>query len=324
MLNTFLTCLIRVVVSLCFCVPGYLLCKWKKVSASHLSTMSTILVYICGPCMITYAFYNASVASQTLGLDKGQMALKMLYFAVATTLLQALFMLALYLLLRKKYEDAKYRILTCGSVLGNVGFFGLPLVVSLVDSPMAAVYSSIYVITMNFLVFTVGVFCLTNDKKYMSIKAAFINPTTIGVVMAIPAFIFGNKISGNQTVSVFADAINLLGKMTTPMCMLILGIRLATVSFKNLWTRPFIYLICLLKMIVFPVVCFFAIYFLPFLDSDFKAAILIISAVPCASVILNLAEIHHSEEELAANCVLVSTLLCFITIPIVTLLLNIL
>lgn len=324
MLNTFLTCLIRVVVSLCFCVPGYLLCKWKKVSASHLSTMSTILVYICGPCMITYAFYNASVASQTLGLDKGQMALKMLYFAVATTLLQALFMLALYLLLRKKYEDAKYRILTCGSVLGNVGFFGLPLVVSLVDSPMAAVYSSIYVITMNFLVFTVGVFCLTNDKKYMSIKAAFINPTTIGVVMAIPAFIFGNKISGNQTVSVFADAINLLGKMTTPMCMLILGIRLATVSFKNLWTRPFIYLICLLKMIVFPVVCFFAVYFLPFLDSDFKAAILIISAVPCASVILNLAEIHHSEEELAANCVLVSTLLCFITIPIVTLLLNIL
>lgn len=324
MLNTFLTCLIRVVVSLCFCVPGYLLCKWKKVSASHLSTMSTILVYICGPCMITYAFYNASVASQTLGLDKGQMALKMLYFALATTLLQALFMLALYLLLRKKYEDAKYRILTCGSVLGNVGFFGLPLVVSLVDSPMAAVYSSIYVITMNFLVFTVGVFCLTNDKKYMSIKAAFINPTTIGVVMAIPAFIFGNKISGNQTVSVFADAINLLGKMTTPMCMLILGIRLATVSFKNLWTRPFIYLICLLKMIVFPVVCFFAVYFLPFLDSDFKAAILIISAVPCASVILNLAEIHHSEEELAANCVLVSTLLCFITIPIVTLLLNIL
>ena len=56
---------------------------------------------------------------------------------------------------------------------------------------------------------------------------------------------------------------------------------------------------------------------------DFKKAILILSAVPCASVLLNMAEIHHQEEELAANCVLVSTLLCFITIPVVTLLLNI-
>ena len=324
MLDTFLTCLIRVIVSLCFCIPGFLLCKWKKVSANHLSTMSTILVYVCGPCMIAYAFYSASVKAEELGLNKGDMALKMLYFAIATTILQALFMLVLYLILKRKYDDAKYRILTCGSVLGNVGFFGLPLVVSLVDSPMAAVYSSIYVITMNILVFTVGVFCLTNDAKYMSIKSAFINPTTIGVVVAIPAFIFGGMIASNKMVDVFADAINLLGKMTTPLCMIILGIRLATVSFKNLWTRPFIYLICLLKMIVFPVICFFAVYFLPFLDNDFKAAILIISAVPCASVILNLAEIHHSEEELAANCVLVSTLLCFITIPIVTLLLNIL
>lgn len=324
MLDTFLTCLVRVVVSLCFCIPGFLLCKAKRVSANHLSTMSTILVYICGPCMIIYAFFSAGVKAEELGLDKGHMALQMLYFAIATILLQAAFMLVLYFILRRKYEDAKYRLLTCGSVLGNVGFFGLPLVVSLVDSPMAAVYSSIYVCTMNLLVFTVGVFCLTNDAKYMSIKTAILNPTTYGVLIAIPAFIFGAKISGNETVLVFADGVNLLGKMTTPLCMLILGIRLATVNFKGLWTRPFIYFICFLKMIVFPIVCFFAVYFLPFLETEFKAAILIISAVPCASVILNMAEIHHAEEELAANCVLVSTMLCVITIPIVTLLLNIL
>ena len=324
MLETFITCVLRVLVSLCFCIPGFLLCKAKRVSSNHLSTMSTILVYICGPCMIIYAFYNAAVIAEKKNLNKGEMALDMLYFAIATIILQALFMLALYLILRKKYEDAKYRILTCGSVLGNVGFFGLPLVVSLVpNNPLVACYSSIYVITMNLLVFTVGVFCLTNDSKYMSIKSALINPTTFGLILAIPAFLFGNKIASYQAVDVFAQGINLLGQMTTPLCMLILGIRLATVNFKDLWTRPFIYLICILKMIVFPIVCFFAVFFIP-LDADFKKAILIISAVPCASVILNLAEIHHKEEELAANCVLVSTLLCMVTIPIVTLLVNIL
>jgi predicted permease len=66
------------------------------------------------------------------------------------------------------------------------------------------------------------------------------------------------------------------------------------------------------------------VYFLPFFDNTFKTSILILSAVPCASVILNLAEMHHAEEEIAANCVLVSTLLCFITIPLMTLFINIL
>ena len=324
MLDTFLTCLIRVVVSLCFIIPGFVLCKFKRASANHLSTMSTILVYVCGPCMVIYAFYNASVNASLKGMDKGQMALEMLYFAIATLLLQSFVILALYFIFKRKYDDAKYRLLTGASVLGNVGFFGLPLVVSLVDNPIVACYSSIYVLTMNLLVFTVGVFCLTNDKSYISIKKAVLNPTTIALLFAIPAFIVGDKIASNSTVDVFAQAVNLLGQMTTPVCMLILGIRLATVSFKNLWTRPFIYLICALKMIVFPIICFFAVYWLPFLNADFKKAILIISAVPCASVILNMAEIHHAEEELAANCVLVSTMLCFITIPVVTLLMNIL
>lgn len=325
MLDTFITCVIRVAVSLCFCIPGFILCKKNMASEKHLSTMSTILVYICGPCMIIYSFYNASVSLSENGINKGEAALNLLYFGIATFLLQCAFMLILYIILKRKYDDAKYRLLTCGSVLGNVGFFGLPLVVSLVPlNPLVACYSSIYTITMNLLVFTVGVFCLTNDAKYMDLKSALINPTTVGLVLSIPLFIFGDKIVNVSKIDVFAQGINLLGQMTTPLCMLILGIRLATVNFKSLWTRPFIYLICFLKMIVFPIVCFFAVYFLPFIDNDFKKAILIISAVPCASVILNMAEIHHSEEELAANCVLVSTLLCMVTIPVVTLLVNIL
>ena len=157
MLDTFLTCLIRVVVSLCFIIPGFVLCKLKRASANHLSTMSTILVYVCGPCMVIYAFYNASVNASLKGMDKGQMALEMLYFAIATLLLQSFVILALYFIFKRKYDDAKYRLLTGASVLGNVGFFGLPLVVSLVDNPIVACYSSIYVLTMNLLVFTVGI-----------------------------------------------------------------------------------------------------------------------------------------------------------------------
>ena len=151
----------------------------------------------------------------------------------------------------------------------------------------------------------------------MTIKAAVFNPTTLGFCIGLPMYILG---LGRFIPDMLTTSVDLLGKMTTPLCMLILGIRLATVPLKRLFTRPIIYLLCVSKMIVFPLFGFLLVYFLPVAES-FKASVLILSSVPCASVILNMAELHHSETELAANCVLVTTLLCFITIPIMTLLL---
>ena len=53
-------------------------------------------------------------------------------------------------------------------MLGNVGFFGMPVVAGIFPGePVVSVYSSINVLTMNFLVFTIGAFMITNDKKYI-------------------------------------------------------------------------------------------------------------------------------------------------------------
>ncbi len=306
----FTVALSNVLLTLIFIVPGFIICKMKKAMADHLSTMSAVLVYICAPCMIVNSFLQLDF---TWG-GFGQMAL---FFAV-TLVLQIVFMLILYLICRKKYADSRYRILTIGSVLGNVGFFGLPIVKALLpNNPEVMCYSSVYVLSMNVLVFTMGVFCLTNDKKFMTVKAVVFNPTTLGLVIALPLYFFGVK---RYLPEIMTNAVQLLSNMTTPLCMIILGIRLATVSFKNLFTRPVIYLICALKLIVYPLFCYLAVCFLP-LAFSFKASILILSAAPCASVILSMAEMHHAETELAANCVLFSTLFCFATLPVLVLLL---
>ena len=63
------------------------------------------------------------------------------------------------------------------------------------------------------------------------------------------------------------------------------------------------------------------VYFLP-VDPVLKYSILILSGTPCASVILTLAEIHKSERESSANCILLSTLLCLITLPLLALLIH--
>ncbi len=302
----------NVLMTLIFILPGFLLCKVKKASADHLSTISAVLVYVCSPCMLVSNFLSLDYTPTGL--------LNMALFFAAALVLQLLFMLILFLLLRKRYDDAGYRILTIGAVTGNVGFFGLPVVRSLLpDNPEVLCYSSMYVLSMNILVYTIGVYCLTRDKSFISAKVALINPSTIALVIALPLYIFGAK---EYIPDVFIEGVRLLGNMATPVCMIILGIRLATMSLKKVFGSPKVYVVCLCKLVIYPLFCFMAVYFLP-LDFAFKASILILSGAPCASVVFNMAEIHHSGEEMSANCMVLSTLICLVTLPLLTFLLQI-
>jgi len=49
---------------------------------------------------------------------------------------------------------------------------------------------------------------------------------------------------------------------------------------------------------------------------------LILSGSPCATIILSLAELYNTEQELSANVVLVSTIFCVITLTILTVILD--
>ncbi len=304
---SFQIALIQVLLTLFYILPGYAVSKMKKASARHLPTLSAVLVYVCGPCLHISAFLSMDFSWEGLR-DMG------LVF-VLTFFLQAAFMAALYLILRAKKEDGRYRIWNIACALGNVGFFGLPVVKALLpDHPEAACFSAIFCVSMNILVFTMGVYCLTNDKKYMSLRSAVLNPTMLGFALAMPLYMLGAK----RFLPVQAlDAIELLGRMSTPLCMLILGIRLAQSPVKKLFTQPLVYAVSFSKLAAFPLFCWAVVSLLP-LSMPIRASVVILSAAPCASIILSLAELHGSGAEFSANCLLVSTLLCFLTIPLFT------
>ena len=306
---SFQVALTQVLITLMYIVPGYLASRMKKASALHLPTLGGILVYVCGPALHTAAFLSIDYTPETLK--------NMAIFFAVTLALQSAFMAALYAVFRKKQGDSRYRILNIGSVLGNVGFFGLPVIRALLpEHPEVACYSAIYSITMNILVFTMGVFCLTGDKKYMSLKSALLNPTMVSFFVAVPLFLLNARSFLPEQV---LSAVQLLGNMSTPLCMFVLGVRLAQNSMKKLFSQPFVYAVSFFKLLLFPLFCYACVYFLP-LPMPIKASVLILSATPCASVILSLAELHQKQMDLAASCVLVSTLLCFLTIPVMTLL----
>jgi len=302
----FLLLFTTVLVLLFYMTLGFVLVKTKKASINHVKTISGILVYVLGPAMIINSFLQLEFSWE--GFAKIG-----IYFLISLAV-QLLFFLLIFVVLRKKYTDSKYRILSVGSVLGNVGYLGMPVIASIFpNEPIVLCYSSINVMTMNLLVFTIGTYCITNDKKYISLKSAILNPTTISLIVAIPLFIANVHFS-----SFVMQPIELLAKMATPFCMLILGMRLAQSSFKKLFTRGFVYVTCLLKLIVFPVLAFLFVKLIPYDDNILKTTIVVLAMTPSGAMIESLAELHECQQEFAANVVLLTTILCVLTIPIMS------
>lgn len=295
----------NVLVTLLYIMPGFICCKTKIAKAEHLSTLSAILVYVCSPCMVVNSFMQIERTPRMLG--------QIMLFFVVSLAIQTVLTFILYGIFRKKFHDVKYRMLTVSFGLGNAGFFGIPIIKALLPGhPEVACFACVYIVGMNMLTFTIGAYCLTGDKKRMTLKKAFLNPPFISLLVSL--VLYAVNFSGIMP-ELLGGALDLLNRTTTPLCMIILGIRLASVSFKKLFTRIYVYIICACKLLIFPFACLAIVYFLP-LSPVFKAAMFILGGTPCAAVMLNIAEMYDGETELAANCVLLSTLLCVFTIPI--------
>lgn len=302
----FFTILSNVAIMLLYMFLGYVMCKSGKGIVAHAKSMSALLIYILSPAMIVNSFINMDYSKDNL--------MRMILYFCLSIIIQMLFFMVLYAIFHKKYEDAKYRILSVGGVLGNVGFIGMPIVSSIFpNEPIVRCYSSINVIAMNLIVFTIGVYLITNDKKYISLKSAILNPSTLSLIAAVPIYLLQIKFP-----MMINDSIGLFAKMVTPMCMIILGMRLSEADFKILFMRPFAYLSSLFKLIIFPLFALLCVKWLPFDDSILKMTIVVLASTPAGVIIESLAELHECEQELAANVVLLTTILSVITVPLVT------
>ena len=308
-MGTFKIALANVLVTLVCIVPGYVLCKAKKAFADHLPTLSGILIYIGTPFLELSSF-------SALTYDPADLP-KMGLFFLISLFCQTAFCLLFFLLAGKRRTEQPVRVVNLAAVMGNVGYFGLPVIRALLPgNAFAQCCATMFIVSMNIVTFTLGIYLLTGDRKYISVRSALVNPATVGLLISLPVYFFG---LGAKLPDAVVTMISNFAGMTAPLCMFILGVRLATVRFGSLFTCPGAYLASALKLAVFPLFCYVLTLPLP-LHEAFRFTLVILAATPCASHVLNFAEIHHARPDLAANCVLISTLFSFITIPLLTLL----
>ncbi len=309
MLPTFLAALGVVFTMLLFAVPGFLLVKSKLIKEESISSFARLLMYIASPCLLFDSITRNEFSSKLL-------IMLLVAFAFAVVMLLG-GLLIFKLVFRKKSEDVKYRIFNLATTLPNCAFMGVPVLEALLpDYSYAVAFSAMFSLAMNIISWSLGTYIISKDRKNISAKRILLNPATVALVLALPFFF-----SGASLPLPIENAVVLLAKMTTPLCMLIMGMRLACVSLKGVFLTPQSYLIIAIRQIAFPLAVFFILLLLP-LDSGMKSSIYIIMACPVASVVLSHAEMIGKGQKNAAYLVLLGTSLSIVTIPIMSLLLK--
>lgn len=305
-MTVFLITLGAVAVMLCYAIPGFALVKTKHIKEEAIPAFAKILMYVCGPCLTIYTIADAPF-SWKLVKDAGVVL-------VVSLVIQIFLLLLFKFLFRKHNEDVKYRVCIIATGMGNCGFMGVPLLEALMpEHPEAVLMSSVFCLGMNFIGWTLASYIISNDKSYMRVRNAVLNPNTLSLIVAIPLFV-----TGFQLPELIHNMIILLGKMSAPMCMLIMGMRLATMDFKELFNDKMIYGILAVKQIGMPLLALGIMLLLP-VDAYLVKTMFILSAAPVASVVLNFAEMIGQGQKRAANLVLLGTMLSILSIPVMML-----
>ena len=304
---SFTVTLTTVLIMLAYSVPGYLLVKLGKVPKASISAFATFLVYVCSPLQILYAMQQT---------DYSPYMLKYLLLAFAVSFISMGLMLGLvYLLFRRRQAEVAYRICVTGSALGNVGFIGLPLMQALMpEYPQMQAFSSMFFLSLNIYMWSVGSWITTRDRRFMKPKNVILNPAVIAVAVGLGLLFCGVRLTGQV-----GGMVELVGRMATPMCMVILGMRLATIPLGTMFTAKLAYVASALKLIVFPLLTLALCRFLP-VERNFIRGVFILSCVPSGNLVLSFAEMLGEGQDHAANTVLLCTLLSMATIPLMMLL----
>ncbi|MBR1625432.1 MAG: AEC family transporter [Clostridia bacterium] len=302
------TVAINVAIILAFAIPGFVFIKTKFLKPDAIPYFAKLLLYFCQPCLSLYSFQKVVYTKELF--------LNMLIFMAMSCVLQIFVILLLRVIYTKRKAEPKFRIASVAPVLGNVGFVGIPLIEALLpDHPEAVAYAATFIITLNVISWTIGAYIITGDKSFVRPKKILLNPPVLTLFISLPLFF-------TKTVlpDVLMNFITIPAKFTTALCMIILGMRFACADLKKMFTEPTVYVSTAVKLVIFPLLAFLITHWLP-IYPVMKITLFILCSCPSASVILALSEIKDSGGQIyAANTILMTTLFCMITIPLLLLL----
>lgn len=285
---------------------GFLIVRLKLLKVEDSKIISTIVLYVITPCTIFSAFQITFSKEKLVGLG--------------IAFLAAIFVHLFYILITRFTSRIFHlrQIEELSLIYTNGGNLIIPLVTAVLGKEWV-IYSCAYITIFNILFWSHGK-SIISGVKGIDFKKIFFNINIISIFLGVLFFVTGIPVP-----TFLNTALANTGSMVGPSCMIVAGMLIGDMNFKEVFTQKRPYLICFIRLIVYPllVVIIFSVSqihrILP--DSDkIMIIVLLAAAAPSASSIVQLSQIYDAEPGYASIINVLSLLSCIITMPLMVML----
>lgn len=277
-------------------------------SARHLSW---IIVNITNPITLLCA-----ALKEEQKVSASQVGIAFLCFAVMYAILIVLAYLIPMILRVDRDIRYEYRMLT---IFGNVGFIGIPFA-SAVLGTGSLIFVSLCGLTFNMIIYTYGVASLKKVAKLQHPEEErdddipiknMINSGTVMAIVTVVVYLLDIKVPEgiNTTLTYIANC-------TTFLSMVVLGVSVAQMVPKEVFTRWRLYVFVLIRQIMVPVMFIFILR--PFIKNELILhTVAVMAAMPAANLPMMMAKQYGVKEDLISAGIILTTVLSLVTIPAV-------
>lgn len=285
---------------------GYFLVRIGMLQAEDSKVISNLVVYVCSPCVVLDSFQITLTQDRINGLLLATAGAVLVHIALVggTKLLEKPLGL-------NSIEKASI-------VYSNAGNLIIPLVTAVLGKEWVF-YTVAYIIVQTVLIWTHGISVINRGEK-SNLKGIIKNPNIIailvGMIMLITGFRFPVPI--RDCASGFASMIG-------PAGMIVIGMLIGKVDLIWVFRQKRPYFICVIRLLIFPVI-FILIFSLTGMQALHPQAgyillvVLLAGSAPAAAIVTQLAQIYNKDSKYASVINVMSVIFCIVTMPLITLL----
>ncbi len=295
-------------VMLILILTGCFLFRRNMLSEESAGHISGLVVNVCNPAALICSAFEEGPRLSVPELASCFFLMLLLYLVLIAA--GSLFPLLLGIKKEKRYL---YHLLT---VYGNVGFLGIPLVTAVLGNS-ALIYVSVNNLIYNLLFYTCGLSLL---RKKAGLKAenslretlsGFVNIGTVSALLTVVLYILNPPVP-----AVLSQTVTYAGRCTTLLSMLVLGVSVARLPVREIFSHKKDYLFLALRLVLLPACCVLCLR--PFLSDPLLAGTCaLLLAAPCGNLPLMCSRQFGLETDTLARTIVLATLLSVLTIPIV-------
>lgn len=282
---------------------GYVIMRFGGVQENFVQFVSFLLINVAAPAIII-VFFQISYSSDML---------HKIWLMTGYSFLIHFTLMALSGIVYYRMPQARRSVMSFAAVFPNIVFMGFPIFEALFG-PIGIFYVSIFLLPHNLILWTYGQSIFLPKMGFKTLKQV-LNPPFVAVIIGLIFFVLQFELP----VPVY-NSMDMLGRMTTPLAMILAGCKMAQSSLKEVLTDLGALLGSLIRLILTPLITY-GLLMLIGADPLLAKICIMVETMPVAALGVVQAEKLGGDSVLMSRCMAMSTILSLVTIPIAALLL---